>query len=259
MRDGIGGFKMSDLTRRDMLGAAALVGGWFSLGAMEALASPQAAAASDATDGPYTLPPLPYDYADLEPHIDAQTIKLHHDIHHAGYVKGANAAVARLEQIRRVGGEEIATVRAVTDALSFNLAGHLLHSVFWNNMAKGGGGDPPADSEIAKMIIRDFGTIEAFRANFGAAAVQVQGSGWSILAYEPTAQRLMVLQAEKHQNTAVWGAIPLLVVDVWEHAYYLKYQNQRAAYVKAFMNVINWKDVDARLQAARAASQHPQA
>lgn len=246
---------MSEWTRRDVLSSAALVGGWLALGGEVAGATPQSSpsGASAGVEGPYSLPPLPYDYADLEPHIDAQTMKLHHDVHHAAYVRNANVAVTRLEHIRRVGGDEIAAVRAVTDALSFNLAGHLLHTVFWANMAKDGGGDPPGDSEISKLITRDFGAMEAFRANFGAAAVQTQGSGWAILAFEPLAQRLMVLQAEKHQNAAVWGAAPLLVVDVWEHAYYLKYQSQRAAYVKAFMNVINWRDVDERLKAAVAA------
>ncbi|MFO0839205.1 MAG: superoxide dismutase [Phycisphaerae bacterium] len=207
-----------------------------------------------AAGGPYTLPALPYDYADLEPHIDAQTMKLHHDIHHLGYVNGANAALAELEKIRTTGGDLIARVRAVTDALSFNLAGHALHSVFWTNMKKDGGGDPVATSELAKALKRDFGTLDAFRAQFSAAAAQVQGSGWGVLAYEPHAQRLLVLSAEKHQNMGVWGVVPLLVIDVWEHAYYLKYQNKRTSYITAFMNVVNWDDVDRRFAAAAKAT-----
>jgi Fe-Mn family superoxide dismutase len=240
---------MSELTRRDVLGSAALVGGWLAWGSRAEAQQPSSPAAG-ADAAPYKLPPLPYGYADLEPHIDAETMKLHHDIHHAGYVKKANAAAAKLAEIRAVGGDLIQDVRTVTDELTFNLAGHLLHSVFWPNMSPQGGGDPPADSQIGRRIQRDFGSLEAFRGNFGAAAAQVQGSGWGILAHEPASDRLVVLQAEKHQNTAVWGVAPLLVVDVWEHAYYLKYQNQRASYIKAFFEVVNWTDVDQRLKAA---------
>ncbi len=249
---------MSDVSRRSVLGSAALIGGWMALSPVELLAQQAATQSSGApaagagagAGGPYALPPLPYDYADLEPHIDAQTMKLHHDIHHLGYVNAANAAVAELENIRRSGGESIARVRAVTDALSFNLAGHALHAVFWTNMKKDGGGDPGGETEIGKAIRRDFGSVEAFRAHFAAAAAQVQASGWGVLAYEPLARRLLILQAEKHQNMGVWGVVPLLVIDVWEHAYYLKYQNKRSSYITAFMKVINWEDVDRRLQAA---------
>ena len=242
---------MATFTRRDVLGTAAVIGGWYALSGDAALAW-QAAAdeASPTGTGPYTLPPLPYDYADLEPHIDAQTMKLHHDVHHAGYVRHANAAIAELEEIRRVGGERIREVRDATDRLSFNLSGHLLHSIFWTNMTRNGGGDPGADSQIAGMIQRDFGSLAAFYGHFQAAAQQIQGSGWSILAFEPNTQRLLVLQAEKHQNLGVWGVVPLLVIDVWEHAYYLKYQNKRSSYIKAFMRVINWGNVDERLRAA---------
>lgn len=239
---------MAALTRREVLGTAALFGGWYALSrdAVFAQQSPGVAAA----DGPYSLPPLPYDYADLEPHIDAQTMKLHHDVHHAGYVQHANAAIAELEGIRRVGGELIQQVGTVTDKLAFNLSGHLLHSVFWSSMTRDGGGDPREDSEIARLIQRDFGSFATFYGHFQAAAQQVQGSGWGILAFEPSAQRLLVLQAEKHQNLSVWGAVPLLVIDVWEHAYYLKYQNKRSSYIKAFMQVTNWDSADERLRAA---------
>jgi Fe-Mn family superoxide dismutase len=240
---------MSEMSRREVLGTAAVVGGWMVFGAGRALGQTQPAGEGGAT-GPYQLAPLPYDYADLEPFIDAQTMKLHHDNHHAGYVKGANAAIAELEQIRRTGGEAIKHVRAATSNLAFNLSGHLLHALFWPSMKKDGGGDPPADSQIAKLITRDFGSLDAFRGHFSAAAAQVHGSGWAVLAYEPTVQRLLILQAEKHQNEGAWGAVPLLPLDVWEHAYYLKYQNKRTEFIKAFMEVINWATVEARLQAA---------
>jgi Fe-Mn family superoxide dismutase len=247
---------MSAVSRREILGSAALAGGWLILAGdaagQEGSAATQPAAA--AGDGPYTVPPLPYDYADLEPHIDAETMKLHHDVHHAAYVTGANLALAELERIRRSGGEEYGRVRAVTDSLAFNLAGHILHTIFWGNLHREGGGDPPADSPIAAMIRRDFGSIDKWREHFSWAAMQVQGGGWGVLAYEPLGRRLIVLAAEKHQNLSAWGAVPLLVVDVWEHAYYLKYQHRRASYLKAFMNVIDWRNVDQRLAAAGASA-----
>jgi Fe-Mn family superoxide dismutase len=241
---------MAELTRREMLGSAALVGGWLAVGPGVALGQQAGQAGGSPASGPYTLPPLPYGYGDLEPFINVQTLKLHHDVHHAGYVRGANAAIAELESIRREGGEAISRVRAVTDKLAFALSGHLLHTLFWNSMTRDGGGDPPADSEAGRLIRRDFGTCDAFRANLAAAAKQVQGSGWAVLAYEPTAQRMLVLQAEKHQNMGVWGAVPLLALDVWEHAYYLQYQNRRSDFIKAFMEVIHWPHVESRLQAA---------
>jgi len=250
---------MAHLTRRELLGSAAVVGGWFTLGRDAALGqqtAPTQAPPSTAPGvgepptGPYQLPPLPYGYADLEPYLDAETMKLHHDVHHAGYVRGANAAIAALERIRRAGGDEIKNVRAVTDELAFYASGHLLHDLFFKSMKKDGGGDPSAGSDIARLITRDFGTLAAFRAQFAAAAQQVHGSGWGVLAFEPAAQRLLVLQAENHQNTAVWGCVPLLVVDVWEHAYYLKYQNRRSDFIKAFLSVLNWEHVQARVQQA---------
>jgi len=243
---------MSALSRREILGSAAVVGGWFAFGMQRSYGQdrPPTSGGTQPADGPYQLPPLPYGYADLEPFIDAATMKLHHDVHHAGYVRGANAAVAELESIRRTGGDAIRQVRAVTDALSFNLSGHLLHNLFWASMRPGGGGDPPPDTQIARLLVRDFGTLDAFRANLAAAAAQVQGSGWAVLAYEPNAQRLLVLQAEKHQNMSIWGAVPLLALDVWEHAYYLKYQNKRSEFISAFMQLIDWESTEQRLQTA---------
>lgn len=243
---------MANISRREVLGSAAIAGGWLALGPQASLGQGQGTGASPAgASGPYQLPPLPYGYADLEPFIDAQTLMLHHDVHHAGYVRGANAAVAELEQIRSTGGDAIKQVRAVTDKLSFALSGHLLHDLFWKSMKRGGGSDPAPKSTAGRQIQRDFGSLDAFRANLAAAAAQVQGSGWAVLVYEPMAQRLLVVQAEKHQNMGVWGAVPLLALDVWEHAYYLKYQNKRSEFIKAFMQLINWDCVEERLQLAQ--------
>jgi superoxide dismutase, Fe-Mn family len=240
---------MASLSRREILESAALVGGWMLVGGTRARAQSQPAG-SAAAEGPYQLPPLPYGYADLEPFIESQIMKLHHDVHHAGYVKAANAAIAELGQVRQTGGDAIKQVRALTTALAFNLSGHLLHTVFWDSMKRGGGGDPAAGTEAARLITRDFGSADAFRAQFSAAAAQVQGSGWAVLVWEPLAQRLLVLQAEKHENMGGPGSIPLLALDVWEHAYYLQYQNKRTDYINAFFQVVNWGCIEQRLQAA---------
>lgn len=243
---------MSAITRRELLGSAAVAGGLYALGGSTlAQAGGMSAGGTGPGGGPYTLPPLPYDYADLEPYIDAETMKLHHDIHHAGYVKNANAAIATLQEIREQGGDRMADVAAVTQSLQFNLSGHVLHTMFWNNMKKDGGGQPPADSDIGRMVKRDFGSFDAFAAHYQRATATVQGSGWGLLCYEPLADRLLITQVEKQQNSTVW-CVPVLGCDVWEHAYYLRYQNRRSDYVKAFMNVINWEDVDQRLRTARS-------
>lgn len=235
---------MHQPTRREMigtLGTLATVGGWIGLSTAEAQAE-------GAASGPreYALPPLPYPADALEPHIDARTMMLHHDKHHAAYVKGLNEAIAGLAAARKGGTpDDLNKVRGLTDSLAFNGSGHLLHCVFWTNMKKGGGGAPKGD--LAKMIDRDFGNFAAFQAHFNAASTKVQASGWGILAWEPLSARLIVLGAEKHQNLTMFGCVPLLVLDVWEHAYYLKYQNDRAAYVSAFWNVIDWDNVSQRL------------
>lgn len=197
----------------------------------------------------YELPPLPYDYDALEPYIDEQTMRLHHDKHHLGYVNGLNSALEKLEAARNSG--DFAAVKHLSREAAFHGSGHLLHAVFWPNMApagKGGGGEPTG--ALAEQINKDFGSFEKFKAHFGAAAKAVEGSGWALLVWEPNAGQLEVLTAEKHQNLTQWGVVPLLVIDVWEHAYYLKYQNNRGAYVDNFWNIVNWSDVADRFKAA---------
>jgi len=242
---------MEKVTRREMLGSLgtlAAAGGWIGLTAEEAAAQTQHGM-PEATPREYTLPPLEYAYDALEPHIDAQTMQLHHDKHHAGYVRGLNAALQELARVRQDGGSSaMAEVRSLTDRLAFHGSGHTLHTVFWKNMTKGGGGEPKG--ALARVIDRNFGSFSGLQAQFSHAARTVQGSGWGILAWEPLSGRLLVFGAEKHQNRTMWGAVPLLVLDVWEHAYYLKYQNQRGAYVAAFWNVIDWDNVAERLSLA---------
>ncbi len=198
----------------------------------------------------HELPPLPYPYDALEPYIDEETMHLHHDIHHKGYVAGLNRAEEKLAEARASG--DLTLAKHWEREAAFHGSGHFLHSIFWTNMApagEGGGGQP--DGDLAAAIQKDFGSYDAFAAQFSAASAQVEGSGWGILAYRPVDGRLVVLQAEKHQNLTQWGVVPLLVLDVWEHAYYLKYRNKRADYVKAFFDVIHWSDVAARHAAAK--------
>jgi Fe-Mn family superoxide dismutase len=248
------------LPRRQMLaalglGTAALAGGGSAALAQQTTTRPSAGAGSnrdpgwDPASGRYVLPALPYAYEALEPHIDAQTMRLHHDIHHAGYVKGLNAALDALAEIRasaRPAGE----VKHWSRELAFHGSGHLLHTTFWHCMGPAGG---RPTGRIARQIDRDFGSFDAFASQFQAAAGAVEGSGWGLLVFEPLSRRLLVMQAEKHQNLTAWGVVPLVVVDVWEHAYYLKYQNRRQDYVSAFMNVINWDYAERRLQSLLAA------
>lgn len=233
---------MSDLlSRRDALAAVGMGALALGLGA----GSSQAAEADSMgyQDGSYVLPPLPYDYQALEPHLDEQTMRLHHDQHHAGYVAGLNKALDGLAAARQA--DDYAAIRTLSELVAFNGSGHILHTLFWANMRAPGG--PGPDHTLSAALARDFGGVDAFKAQFSAAAKTVQGSGWGILAFEPLARKLVVLQAEKHQNLTAWGVVPLLVLDVWEHAYYLKYQNNRGEYVKQWWNVVNWENVAANL------------
>jgi Fe-Mn family superoxide dismutase len=197
-------------------------------------------------DGQYALPALPYATDALEPAYDKRTVEIHHDKHHAGYVKGLNAALAKLEEARKAGKFE--DIKALSRDLAFNGSGHILHSIFWYSMTPGGA---KCEGGLEKAMVESFGSARAGMDQFVAATNAVEGSGWGVLAWEPVADRLLVLQAEKHQNLTIWGVVPLLVCDVWEHAYYLKYANMRGDWVKAFMTIANWPFAAARLEAAR--------
>lgn len=194
----------------------------------------------DAAKGEYVLPPLPYATDALEPHMDAATVELHHGKHHNSYVEGLNKALKALADIR-AGTGDASLVKHWSREIAFHGSGHVNHTLFWNMMApagKGGGGEP--SGKLAEMITRDFGSNGAFVKQFTAAAVSVEGSGWAYLAFEPMARKLMVVQGEKHQNHSITGVRLILAIDMWEHAYYLKHQNKRPAYVAAFMNIVNW-------------------
>jgi len=197
---------------------------------------------------PHELPPLEYPYNALEPHIDEQTMRLHHDMHHAAYVNGLNNAETKLSEARDK--NDFGLVKHWERELAFHGAGHFLHCIFWKNMGPNGGGKP--GGALMDQMQKDFGSFDRFVAHFKSAAVAVEASGWAMLVKNHPAHKLEILTAEKHQNLTQWVTEPLLVIDVWEHAYYLKYQNKRAAYVDAFMNVINWKDVEARFSSGKS-------
>jgi Fe-Mn family superoxide dismutase len=195
----------------------------------------------------YALTDLDYDYAALEPHVSAQIMELHHGKHHAAYVAGLNTVADELATARSDG--DFAALPGLERKLAFNLSGHVLHSLFWKNLSPDGGGEP--DGPLADAIAGDFGGFDAFKAQMSAATVSVMGSGWGALCWEPLGGRLYVAQIFDHQDSIGPGSVPLLVVDAWEHAYYLQYQNRRADFVEAIWNVVNWDDVAARFASVR--------
>lgn len=197
----------------------------------------------------YRLPDLPYAYSALEPYIDEQTMRLHHGKHHLAYVNGFNAALKKLEEARAKG--DFGAVQSLSKLAAFHGSGHTMHSIFWTVMCPKEKSIEPSSGALFEQITSDFGSLDAFKKHFSEAAKAVEGSGWAVLAWEPMGKRLLVLQAENHQKLTVQGSVPLLVLDVWEHAYYLKYQNNRAGYVDAWWNVVNWAEVEKRLSAAR--------
>jgi Fe-Mn family superoxide dismutase len=192
--------------------------------------------------GEFVLPELPYALDALEPHIDAKTMELHYSKHHAAYVNNANATLKAMAAMRESG--DFAFVDHWSERLAFNAGGHYLHTMFWNCMGPNAGGEP--QGALAEAITRDFGSFAGFKAHFSAASKGVQGSGWGLMGLSIASGRLEILQAQnQHLNTS-WGFLPLLGVDVWEHAYYLKYQNNRGQYVDNWWNTINWVEVGLR-------------
>ncbi len=194
----------------------------------------------------YTLPELPYDYSALEPHISGKIMELHHDKHHAAYVAGANAALESLAAAREAG--DLSKVNQFSKDLAFHVGGHTNHTIFWNNLSPEGGERPQGD--LAAAIDDAFGSFEKFQAHFTAAAMGIQGSGWAVLAYDSLSGKLNIFQLFDQQANVPVGQVPVFMVDMWEHAFYLDYLNVKADYVKAIWNIANWQDVAARLENA---------
>ena len=197
----------------------------------------------------YTLPELDYDYSALAPHISAEIMELHHSKHHAAYVAGANTALEKLAEARDKA--DFAAVPKLEKDLAFHLGGHINHSIFWKNMSPNGGGEP--DGDVASAIDEFFGSFAGFKGQFEAAANSLQGSGWAMLVWDTLGKRLNVNQLYDQQNNLPVGQLPLLQLDMWEHAFYLQYKNVKADYVKSWWNVVNWTDVAQRLAKAKAA------
>ncbi|WP_049920855.1 superoxide dismutase [Halopiger djelfimassiliensis] len=182
----------------------------------------------------HELPPLPYDYDALEPSISEQVLTWHHDTHHQGYVDGLNSAEAELEQNREDGDFE--STPAALENVTHNGCGHYLHTLFWENMSPDGGGEP--DGDLADRIEEDFGSYEAWKGEFEAAAGAA--GGWALLVYDPVAKQLRNLKVDRHDLHALWGAHPILALDVWEHSYYYDYGPDRGSFIEAFFEVVNW-------------------
>jgi superoxide dismutase, Fe-Mn family len=201
----------------------------------------------------YALPDLPYDYGALEPHISAKIMQLHHDKHHKAYVDGANQTLDALGEAREK--NDFARIAALEHALAFHVSGHVLHSIFWKNLSPNGGGKP--SGELASAIDRDFGSFDQFKNQLTKATATCMGSGWGSLSLDTLSGRLLTVQIHDHESQTPAGSLPLLVIDAWEHAYYLQYLNEKAKFFDAVWNIINWKDVADRFQRARGVSLVP--
>jgi len=194
----------------------------------------------------YKLQPLPYGYNELEPSISEEQLTLHHDRHHKAYVDGANAILQKLDSSRQ-SGEQL-DMKSTLKELSFNIGGHVLHSLFWKNLTPEG--TKPSDF-LSALIHTQFGSFENFEKEFSETAIKTEGSGWAALTYDERTERLIISQIEKH-NVNMFPILPIiLVLDVWEHAYYLDYKNERAKYVEAFWNIVDWEEVERRIKEAQ--------
>jgi len=197
----------------------------------------------------YSLPELSYDYSSLEPHISARIMELHHSKHHQAYVTGANAALDAMAKAREE--DNFGALPKLQKDLAFNLGGHINHSIFWKNLSPAGG---EAQGELLAAITDNFGSYEAFTKHFTASAMGIQGSGWAYLAWDSIGNQLIIGQLYDQQGNLPVATLPLLMLDMWEHAFYLDYQNVKADYVKAFWNIINWDDVSARFATIKVQS-----
>ena len=197
----------------------------------------------------FTLPKLPYDYKDLAPHMSEEQLRIHHTKHHQGYVNSANAILEKIDKARKEGAD--IDIKSTLKELSWNIGGHFLHSMFWENLAppSKAGGKP--GGALGDALEKEFGSFERFKKEFTQAAASVEGSGWAALALSKMTGRLLIMQIEKH-NTNVYPAAPILMVlDVFEHAYYIDYKNDRAKFIEAFWNIVNWNAVSKRFAEAK--------
>ncbi len=199
----------------------------------------------------YTLPDLPYDYGALDPHISGKIMELHHGKHHQNYVNGLNATIEKMDEAHA--NNSFDTINQLEKNLAFNLGGHVNHSIFWKNLSPEGGDKP--DGELGAAIDDQYGSFDTFRAQFEATALGIQGSGWAIAAWDTLGQKLVMGQLYDHQSNLSPTLIPVLLLDMWEHAFYLDYLNVKGDYVKAWWNIVNWADAQERFAAATGGGQ----
>lgn len=215
-----------------------------SLGGLKAFANNSESSGPLGCYSTHDLPKLPYDYKALEPIIDEQTLIIHHTKHHNGYVNGLTNAEEQLAKIRGKGNFE--DTEYWTKKLAFHGAGHYLHCLYWDSMSPNGGGSPKGT--LADKIATAFGSFEVFKAQFEKVTASVEGSGWGLLAFRPEDKLVFILHVEKHQDLTPWNMIPIMAVDVWEHAYYLKYQNKRGEYLAKWWDIANWDGINNKLE-----------
>ena len=200
----------------------------------------------------HEVPPLPYDYAALEPFIDTQTMHLHHDKHHQAYVTNLNAALEKAPELQKLSGEELLkgldnVPEAIRTAVRNNGGGHVNHSMFWKIMGPGSGGTPVGS--VAQAIVGTFGSFESFKEKFNQAAATRFGSGWAWLVR--SGDKLDIYSTANQDSPVMEGKCAVMGLDVWEHAYYLKYQNRRPDYISAWWNVVNWEEIEKRFNAGK--------
>ena len=194
----------------------------------------------------YFLPQLPYGYKDLEPQISEEQLTIHHQKHHQAYVSAANAILEKIDKARKDNAD--LDMKATLKDLSFQVSGHILHSLFWDNLAPALSAASPS-VPLSEVINKEFGNLERFKKEFTQAAMSVEGSGWAALVYDAQSERLVIMQIEKHNNNVIVSLPILLVLDVFEHAYYLDYKNERAKFIEAFWNIMNWEEAEKRFEA----------
>ncbi|MEN9600000.1 MAG: hypothetical protein RL596_2321 [Bacteroidota bacterium] len=236
------------MNRKDFIKAGALTGSSVLLGAHDAFAKNLVTNNIDKlvdSNGNFVQQPLPYAENYLEPYMDSETLHLHYTFHHGGATKAANTDLKQIQKAIDLGNFE--TADYWTKKLSFHLSSHILHSIFWTNL---GNKVTTPKGDLLKSIERDFGSYEKLKLYLAHTSKNIDGNGWGILGFQPYTNKLTVLQCENHEKLTQWGVIPLLVVDVWEHSYYLKYKNKRADFVDALFNVINWDNAGERLNDA---------
>ena len=196
----------------------------------------------------YVLPKLPYEYKDLQPYMSEEQLRIHHSKHHQAYVNGANAIVQKLDKARKEGAD--VDIKSTLKELSWNIGGHRLHSLFWNNLAPASKGGGKPSGTLGEAIEKEFGSFERLKKEFTQAAVSVEGSGWAALTLCKETNRPIIMQIEKHNTNVYPGFRILMVLDVFEHAYYIDYKNDRAKFVDAFWNIVNWDEVNKRFKEA---------